>query len=129
MKDVMLYKDYIGSVHYSAEDEVFYGKIEGIDDLVTFEGASVPELKKAFYEALDDYLEIALEHGKKPEKTFRGSLNIRLKAEVHKKANRLALIEGKTLNQFINEAVEHEINKKTVSLLQDNSTVNVPHNL
>jgi len=114
MKDVILYKDYIGSVHYSEDDEVFYGKIEGIDDLVTFEGASVPELKKAFYEALDDYIAIALEHGKNPEKTFRGSLNIRLIAEVHKKANRLALIEGKTLNQFINEAVEHEIGKRTV---------------
>lgn len=112
MKDVMLYKDYVGSVHYSEDDEVFFGKIEGIDDLVTFEGVSVPELKKAFYEAVDDYIEIATENGKKPEKTFRGSLNIRLKPDVHKKANRLALIEGKTLNQFINEAVEHEIGNR-----------------
>jgi len=114
MKDVMIYKEYVGSVHYSEDDEVFFGKIEGIDDLVNFEGVSVPEIKKAFFEAVDDYLELAKENGKIPEKTFRGSLNIRLKPEVHKKANRLALIEGKTLNQFINEAVEHEIGNKLV---------------
>lgn len=109
MRDVMVYKDYVGSVHYSEDDEVFFGKIEGIDDLINFEGASVQELKQAFFEAVDDYVEIATANGKNPEKTFRGNLNIRLKPEVHKKANRLALIKGKTLNQFINEAVEHEI--------------------
>ena len=117
MKDVILYKDYVGSVRYSADDEVFFGKIEGIDDLVTFEGDSVPQLKEAFHEAVHDYIEIAKANGKQPEKTYRGSLNIRLRPEVHKKANRLALIRGKTLNQFINDAVEHEIGntKETVS--------------
>ena len=117
MKDVIIYKDYVGSVRYSADDEVFFGKIEGIDDLVIFEGQSVPQLKEAFHEAVHDYIEIANANGKKPEKTYRGSLNIRLKPEVHKKANRLALMSGKTLNQFINEAVEHEIgnSKETVS--------------
>ena len=117
MKDVIIYKDYTGSVHYSEDDEVFFGKVEGIDDLVTFEGQSVPQLKKAFHEAVDDYLEIARASGKQPEKTYRGSLNIRLKPEVHRKANRLAVIKGKTLNQFINDAVEHEVsnNKEVVS--------------
>lgn len=109
MKDVLVYKDYVGSVRYSADDEVFFGKIEGIDDLVTFEGQSVPQLKEAFHEAVHDYIEIARANGKEPEKTYRGSLNIRLKPEVHKKANRLALLKGKTLNQFINDAIEHEI--------------------
>lgn len=117
MKDVIIYKDYLGSVHYSEDDEAFFGKIEGIDDLVTFEGQSVPQLKTAFYEAVDDYLDIARSTGKQPEKTYRGSLNIRLRPEVHRKANRLALIKGKTLNQFISDAVEHEIgsNKEVVS--------------
>ena len=117
MKDVIVYKNYVGSVRYSADDEVFFGKIEGIDDLVTFEGQSVPQLKQAFHEAVHDYIEIAHANGKEPEKTYRGSLNIRLKPEVHKKANKLALLKGKTLNQFINDAIEHEIgnSKKIVS--------------
>ncbi len=111
MKDVIV----CGSVHYSQSDEVFFGKIEGIDDLVTFEGQSVAQLKLAFHEAVHDYIEIAKANGRTPEKSYRGSLNIRLKPEVHKKANRLALINGKTLNQFINDAIEHEISDNAVS--------------
>ena len=46
MKDALSYKGFIGSVQFSADDDVFYGKIEGIDDLVSYEGTSVAELKK-----------------------------------------------------------------------------------
>ena len=58
MKDVLKYKDFLGSVHYSAEDEVFFGKLIGVDDLITFEGNDVSQLKKGFEEAVEDYLEI-----------------------------------------------------------------------
>ncbi len=58
MKDLLKYKEFIGSVHFDSDDETFYGKIEGINDLVTFEGNTVQELKKAFHEAVDDYLSI-----------------------------------------------------------------------
>ncbi len=57
MNDVLKYKDYFATIHYSSEDEVFYGKIEGISDLVTFEGQSVSELKKSFKEAIEDYIQ------------------------------------------------------------------------
>ena len=50
------YEEFIGSVHYSAKDDLLFGKIEGITDLVTFEGASVKELRKSFKEAVDDYI-------------------------------------------------------------------------
>ena len=61
MKDILQYKDFIGSVHFSAEDGVLFGKIEGINDLITFEGTNVEEIKKAFQEAVDDYIEICKE--------------------------------------------------------------------
>ena len=48
MKDVLKYKEFIGSVHFSAQDDLFYGKIQGIGDSVTFEGNTVVDLKKAF---------------------------------------------------------------------------------
>ncbi|SDA94684.1 hypothetical protein SAMN03080617_03942 [Algoriphagus alkaliphilus] len=66
MKNTLEYKNFIGSVSYSAEDKVFHGKIEGIDDLVTFEGATVADLKTAFAEAVEDYIETCTEIGKKP---------------------------------------------------------------
>ena len=54
--NTMTYKGYIGSVNYSDKDQVFFGKIEGINGLVNFEGESVKELTKAFQEAVDDYI-------------------------------------------------------------------------
>ncbi len=107
MKDVMIYKDYIGSVHYSTDDEVFFGKIEGINDLISFEGSSVTELKAAFEEAVEDYLELCNLNGKEPEKMYKGSFNIRIRPELHKQAAQRALMEGKSLNQYVEEAIEH----------------------
>ena len=106
MKDVMIYKDYIGSVHYSTEDEIFYGKIEGINDSISYEGSSVSELKSAFEEAVEDYLELCILNGKEPEKMYKGSFNVRINPELHKQAAQRALIEGKSLNQYVEEAIE-----------------------
>jgi len=116
MKDVLVYKDYIGSVHFNADDEVFLGKIEGIEDLVSFEGDSVTELKKAFEEAVDDYLEICKKNGKKTDKSYKGSFNVRITPDIHKKATRLALMKGVSLNQFIQKAVEEEVFRESINL-------------
>lgn len=105
----MVYKDYIGSVHYSTEDEVFFGKIEGINDSISFEGSSVTGLKAAFEEAVEDYIELCRLNSKEPEKTYKGSFNIRIRPELHKQAVQRALIEGKSLNQFIEDAIEERI--------------------
>jgi predicted HicB family RNase H-like nuclease len=66
MTDHLKYKDYLATISYSAEDEVFYGKIVVINDLVTFEGTSVSGLKKAVREAVNDYIETCKEIGKTP---------------------------------------------------------------
>ena len=60
----MQYKKFIGSVNFSVTDKRFFGKIEGINDLVTFEGNSVKDLKMAFHESVDDYLALCKEAGK-----------------------------------------------------------------
>ena len=114
MKDILQYKDYVGSVHFNAEDEIFYGKIEGIDDLISFEGNTVIDLKKAFEEAVNDYFIICKESGKKIEKSYKGSFNIRIAPEIHKKAKLLAVMQGISLNQFIQKAVEQEVLRETL---------------
>jgi predicted HicB family RNase H-like nuclease len=86
----MTYKDYFGSVNFSEEDEVFHGKIEFIKALITYEGTDVKSLKKAFHEAVDDYLEICEAQGRKPEKIFKGSFNIRIKPEIHRQISIMA---------------------------------------
>ena len=105
MKNVLKYKDYIGSVHYGSDDEVFYGKIEGINDLVSFEGKSVEELKAAFENAVEDYLDLCRLNDKEPEKMYKGSFNVRIKPELHRMIVQRALIEGKTLNQCVERCV------------------------
>jgi predicted HicB family RNase H-like nuclease len=57
--NLFVYKGFYGSVNYSAADEVFYGKLEGVTDLVTFEGKSVIALQSAFQESVDTYVNIA----------------------------------------------------------------------
>ena len=55
-KDVLTYKGFIGSVRFSAQDDIFFGKVEGVNDLITFEGDSVKELKNAFYYVIDEHI-------------------------------------------------------------------------
>ncbi len=105
MKDVMKYKEFIGSVHYSAEDETFYGKLEGIDDLIMFEGVSVKELNFAFMEAVQDYKDLCKLAGKQVNKSYKGSFNIRIKPELHKKAARRSVELGLSLNQLVEKAI------------------------
>jgi predicted HicB family RNase H-like nuclease len=109
MKDVLTYKGFIGSVHFSNSDKVFHGKLEGINDLITFEGRSVSELTTAFHEAVKDYLELCKEAGKDPERSYKGSFNVRVPAELHRKAAAKAAMMGMSLNQFVQKALEDEV--------------------
>ena len=109
MKDVLVYKDFLGSVHFSADDEVFFGKIEGIEDLISFEGKSVKEIKKAFEEAVDDYIELCAQNEKDIERSYKGSFNVRMSPDLHRQVKRTAVKLGISLNQFIQKAVEDEL--------------------
>ncbi len=109
MRNTLEYKGFIGSIRLSAKDGVFFGKVEGVADLVTFEGASVPELTAAFREAVDDYLELCRKKGKACEKSYKGSFNIRISPELHKKAVRKSRQMGISLNRFVQKAIEDEL--------------------
>jgi len=109
MNDILQYKGYYASLHLSSEDEVFYGKLIGIDDLVNFEGASIKELKKAFHEAVDDYLETCEQLGKEPNKTYKGSFNVRIPTDLHKEAALFASINNISLNDFIRAAINYAL--------------------
>jgi predicted HicB family RNase H-like nuclease len=111
MNDILEYKNYYATVHFSAEDEVFHGRIIGINDLVSFEGTTVPELKQAFHEAVEDYLATCKELGKEPEKTYKGSFNVRIPSELHRLAARYATQKNMSLNDFVRYAIDYMITK------------------
>ena len=66
MSTLLEYKGYFGSVEYSDDDEVLHGRLEFIRDLVTYEGRDAKGLKRAFHEAVDDYLALRARQGRKP---------------------------------------------------------------
>ena len=106
MKNTLDYKGYIGSVEFSSGDEVFHGKLEGIRDLVTYEATDVAGLKRAFHEAVDDYLATCQKKAKQPEQVFKGVFNVRLRPELHRRAFIYSTEHNKKLNNVINEALE-----------------------
>ena len=109
--NTLKYKGYIGSVSYSEPDKVFFGQIEGIDDLVTYEGESVQELTSSFHEAVEDYLIFCEEHNCKPEKSYSGAFNVRVAPCLHRDIANLAAEAGISINAFVKralaEAVKH----------------------
>jgi predicted HicB family RNase H-like nuclease len=109
MKDALKYKGFIGSVHFASEDRVFYGKVEGVNDLITFEGSTVNELEKGFKYMVDEHIKDCEKNNTPLEKSYKGNLNIRLSPELHKKAAYNASIRGISLNQYINNAIKNEI--------------------
>lgn len=101
MKDFMQYKDYYGSAHLDNEGLNFYGKIEFIRALASYEATTAKGLRKAFEEAVDDYLAMCKEHNLKPEAPFKGSLNVRLGTELHRNVAIAAASQHVSLNRYI----------------------------
>lgn len=104
--DVMEYKGYTGSIQISLEDDCLHGSIQFVNDVVTYEGANIPELKQAFQDAVDRYLEHCAEIGKNPDKPFSGTFNIRIGSNRHKAVAKAAVRADKSINEIICEALD-----------------------
>ena len=107
------YKSYTGSIEYSKEDDLLYGKVLGIRGLISYEGRTGKELEEDFKEAIDNYLTDCKSEGITPEKPFKGSFNVRVSAELHQKAALLAMDEKMSLNNFVAESIRERIFKET----------------
>lgn len=114
MKNYLEYKGYIATVEFNSDDSIFFGKLQGINDLVTFEGSSVKELKSAFHESVTDYLKTCLALNKTPEKNFKGSFNVRVSKELHQKTALLASKNGLNLNDVVKVALSYIVGHEEV---------------
>ena len=103
------HKGYTGSVEFSAEDAVFHGKVIGIKSLISFEGDSVASLTEDFFNAVDEYLQFCKENGKEPEKPFKGSFNVRIGPDLHRKAATAASAMNMSLNAYVEEAIRRVV--------------------
>jgi predicted HicB family RNase H-like nuclease len=100
------YKDYLGSAEVSQKDACLHGKILFIQDLVTYEATTVPELEQSFQDAVDDYLETCKEVGKEPDRPFTGTFQIRISPDAHRQAAMEAKLLDQSLNEWVGKAIE-----------------------
>ena len=108
MKNTMEYKGYTGSVEYSDEDGIFFGKVQFIRALISYEGSNAEELRKDFHDGVDDYLAMCKEKNITPEQPFKGSFNVRVGRDLHRQIALEAVRRGVSLNSLIVEALEKE---------------------
>ncbi len=99
-RSVLSYRNYSARIEFDADDRVFFGRLSGLRDIVSFHGESVDELVTAFQEAVDDYLETCAKVGKTPERPYSGKLMLRLDPKVHAATARAAELAGMSLNQW-----------------------------
>jgi len=105
------YKGYLGSAEIDTQNDILYGKLLFISDLISYTANSVSELKKSFERAVDDYLEVCAEVGDEPDQPCKGTFNIRVGPELHRKLNLNARYEGMGLNEYICQSLSITVNK------------------
>lgn len=102
----MKYKDYISKVEFDDQAGIFHGEIINTRDVITFQGKTVNELRKAMKESIDDYLGFCKERNEEPDKPFSGKFTIRIDPELHRKIFQQARLSNKSLNLLVKEALE-----------------------
>ncbi len=106
---MMEYKGYIGRIEFDDEAGTFHGEVINTRDVITFQGKSVAELKKAFRESVEDYLAFCASRGEEPDKPFSGQFVTRIPPELHRQVNLAAKLSGKSLNAWVCEQLQSAI--------------------
>mgnify|MGYP001230751691 CR=1 FL=1 len=111
----MEYKGYSAKVQFDEDANVFHGEVINLRDVVTFEGETVDELRQAFQDSVDDYLEFCAERDEEPEKPYSGNFVVRVEPELHKRLAIEARKRGVSINSLVGEALSKTIDETTQS--------------
>ena len=109
---MMEYKGYAAKVTFDDEAEIFHGEVIAIKDVVTFQGKTAREVKKAFRDSVDDYLSFCKERGEAPDKPFTGKFVVRISPELHKKIYLSAKLSDESINAWLNEKLDRVVNEE-----------------
>jgi predicted HicB family RNase H-like nuclease len=110
---MMEYKGYFAKIEFDDDADIFHGEVINLRDVITFEGETVKEIKQAFQDSVDDYLDFCAKRGERPEKPYSGKFVVRVEPELHKKATIEALKTGKSLNMWVNDAITRVLEENT----------------
>lgn len=108
---MMNYKDYLAHVEFDAEADIFHGEVINIRDVITFQGKSTDDLKRAFRDSVEDYLEFCAERGEEPEKPFSGRFTINLSPELHREILYAVEKSGKNMENWITDIFTRAVGK------------------
>ena len=109
----MEYKGYFTKVEFDDEANIFHGEVINLRDVITFQGETVDELRQAFHDSVDDYLEFCAERGEEPEKPYSGKFIVRVEPELHKNIVIEARRDGKSLNAWVHDTLVKVIKDNT----------------
>lgn len=118
---MLIHKGYVGHVGFDDEAEIFHGEVINTKDVITFQGASVHELKQAFIDSVEDYLEFCAESGEAPDKPFSGKFNVRLDPETHRNAVIASTHDGVSLNSWVSGAIHKALSNRDYNIRTDKS--------
>lgn len=104
---MMQYKGYAGKVEFDDEADIFHGEVIGLKDVITFQGRTVEEIKQAFHDSVDDYLDFCAQLGQQPEKPFTGKFMLRIPPDLHRKIYVAAKQSGESINGWLNDQLNH----------------------
>jgi predicted HicB family RNase H-like nuclease len=103
--NTMQYSGYMARVEFDERDNIFVGRVLGVNSIISFHGESVVELRAAFVEAVDDYLADCNERGVAPDKPASGKLMLRLDPGIHAAISIAASAAGESINQWSEEVL------------------------
>ena len=103
------YQGYIGVFEFDPEIDAFHGTVTNTNDVITFYGKSVAQLRKEMRTSVDEYLAFCREEGRQPEKPFSGKLLLRTSPELHRRVALEAARHRVSMNAYIQELLEKAV--------------------
>jgi predicted HicB family RNase H-like nuclease len=119
------YAGYIGSAEVDVENGTLFGRLLFIRDAIGYHSETVEGLEEAFREAVDDYLAACREDGSEPDVPCKGSFNVRVGPERHRKVAIAARNQGVGLNDFVGLALDKAIEPQAPSTVVHKHQVTV----
>lgn len=122
MTSTIKYKGYTGRVEFDAEDNILFGEVIGLRDIITFQGTTVEEIVKSFHKSVDTYLNFCKEENQQPEKPFSGKIPFRTTPEIHYRIYMAAQLADRSINAWMNEVLA-DAAQRTIAASEESEVV------
>lgn len=106
------YKGYVGVFEFDPEIDAFHGAVINTNDVISFYGSSVAELREAMRQSIDEYLAFCREQGREPEKPFSGNIMLRTSPDLHRRVALEAARRHVSMNTYVQDILEKAMSEE-----------------